>query len=345
MAWYPNAIKKEITYHRKPMSEYNRVNLHVAVSEGDSLYNLFNRPNQVCSHFYVRKNGVVEQYVDTRFRAAADLEGNDATISIETAGGVKNADTEKWTSDQVKSLAALWAWIRDTHNLENKLATSSKIGNESKGLSWHRLGVDGNFPALPDMRAGRTQRGGGMRYSNARGKLCPGGGKILQIEEIFELANKKEDKPSSKPSEAASKPTTSKPASKPSKPASKPSKVTSKPTTSKIKEDGIWGKETTKVLQRILGTPVDGILSGQVKQSWNSAVENVEWVSNRVARGSLVIKALQRKLKVHDDGFLGPQTIRALQRKLGTPVDGVISRKHSLMVARLQRNLNTGKVF
>lgn len=339
MAWYPKAIKKEIAYHRTPMAVYNRVNIHVAVSESDSLYNLFNRPNQVCSHFYVRKDGVVEQYVDTRYRAAADLEGNDATISIETAGGLKNPDTEKWTSDQVKSLAALWAWIRDTHGISNKLATSSKLGNESKGLSWHRLGVDGNFPSLPDMRAGRTQRGGGMKYSNARGKICPGGGKILQIEEIFNLANKKEDKPE------APKTSTTKPANKPSKPASKPSKPASKPVTSNIDIDGVWGKETTKALQRVLGTPVDGVLSGQVKYNWNSAVIGAEWVTPRMASGSTVIKALQRKLKVTEDGFLGPETIKALQRVLGTPVDGKISGKHSLMVEKLQRNLNTGKVF
>lgn len=342
MAWYPQAIKKEIHYHKKPMSAYNRVNLHVAVSESDSLYNLFNRPNQVCSHFYVRKDGTVEQYVDTRYRAAADLEGNDATVSIETAGGVKNADTEKWTEAQVQSLAALWAWIRDEHGISNKIAVSSKIGSESKGLSWHRLGVDGNFPSLPDPRAGRLQRGGGMRYSNSRGKLCPGGGKILQIEDIFNLANKKEEKPEApkpdlKPTPKPEKPT------KPAKPAK--TKPNTKPEIKKIAVDGMWGPETTKALQRVLGTHVDGVLSGQVKQSWNSAVPSAAWVSPYAARGSLVIKALQRKLKVTEDGFLGPQTIRALQRKLGTPVDGVISRKYSLMVAKLQRNLNAGKVF
>ena len=33
MAWFPGAIRRSIPKHQTPMAAYNRVNLHVAVSE------------------------------------------------------------------------------------------------------------------------------------------------------------------------------------------------------------------------------------------------------------------------------------------------------------------------
>lgn len=190
MAIYPGALNKPITAAkgRKALTIVNRVNLHVAVSEASSLHGAFNRTGVPDSHFYVRRDGTLEQYVDTSMRAFADLEGNDATISIETQGGVINADSEPWTPQQLETLARLYAWVVRTHGVARKLATSSQIGDASKGLSWHRLGIDGNFPALPDIAAGRKQRGGGMHYSKAAGKLCPGAGKIRQIPSIFDRA-------------------------------------------------------------------------------------------------------------------------------------------------------------
>src|SRR5699024_4620559 len=122
-----------------------------------SLFGLFSGSVN-CSHFYVRKDGTIEQYMDTAFRSKADRDGNDATISIETQGGVFNPQGEPWTAAQVAAIARIYAWAASTHGIKMKLATSSAAGEASKGLSWHRLGVDGNFPALPDIRAGRRQR-------------------------------------------------------------------------------------------------------------------------------------------------------------------------------------------
>lgn len=170
------------------MTAHNRVNLHVAVSEAASLHGFFSGAGRPWSHFYVRKDGTVEQYVDTDFRSGADLDGNDATISIETQGGVTSPQGEPWTPEQVEALARLFAWAVQTHGIELRLAESSHLGERSRGLSWHRLGVDGDFPALPDLRAGRLQRGGGMRYSTARGKVCPGDAKILQAPGILARA-------------------------------------------------------------------------------------------------------------------------------------------------------------
>lgn len=200
MARYPGAIWKPITANkgRRRMAAHNRVNLHVAVSEANSLHGYFNKSGIPDSHFYVRKGtkhqlanklpATVEQYVDTAMRANADLEGNDATISVETQGGVSNAQGEPWDASQVLALAEIFAWCVQTHGIEAKLATDSKLGRTSRGLSWHRLGVDGNFPEKPSILAGRAQLGGGMRYSTARGKICPGDAKIRQIPGILELA-------------------------------------------------------------------------------------------------------------------------------------------------------------
>jgi hypothetical protein len=194
MARYPGAIWKPITASkgRNRLTVWNRVNLHIAVSESDSLFTFFNKSGIPDSHFYVRRDGKVEQYVDTAWNAFADLEGNDATISIETQGGA----TGEWTAAQRESLARLFAWAVKTHGIAQKLATSSKVGSsESRGLSWHRLGIDGNFPALPSILAGRLQRGAAgivdrdyMHYSNSFGKGCPTDDRIKQIPGILKRA-------------------------------------------------------------------------------------------------------------------------------------------------------------
>lgn len=126
----------------------------------------------------------------------------------------------------------------------------------------------------------------------------------------------------------ASKPTT------PSKP-----KPVSKPVTSKanLRVDGYWGSATTRALQKSLGTPQDGVISGQYNNATTRKIENVSFGTG----GSLVIKALQRKIGANADGYIGPATVRAMQKRFGTPQDGVIS-KPSMMVKELQRRLNAG---
>lgn len=186
MAWYPKAIRKVITAKgRSRMRWYRRVNLHVAVSEASSLFGYFNQKGIADSHFYVRKDGTVEQMVDTAYQAYADLQGNDATISIETQGGLHNTQSEKWTAAQVESLAQIYAWAVKTHGIPLKVAKDSiPTGTSSHGLSWHRLGIDGNFPG--GILHGRVP--GGMHYSTSRGKVCPGNAKIRQVPDVYARA-------------------------------------------------------------------------------------------------------------------------------------------------------------
>lgn len=187
MAHIPGAVWKPLPtkyLSGLPMAAYNRVNLHVAGSLGSSLLNYFAAIKRPSSHGYVRKSGVLEQYVDTALRAEADLDGNDATISLETEGKASGS----WTAAQCETIARTYAWAVREHGIARRLATDSKIGPSSHGLSWHRLGIDGNFPALPSILAGRRQRGGGMHYSTSTGKVCPGDARIRQIPAILARA-------------------------------------------------------------------------------------------------------------------------------------------------------------
>jgi hypothetical protein len=102
--------------------------------------------------------------------------------------------------------------------------------------------------------------------------------------------------------------------------------------------DGKWGSSTTKALQKALGTVVDGMISNQIR---NSVTNNLYGGVTFGSGGSLVIKALQRKVGAKADGYLGLETIRKLQSYLGTVVDGKLSRP-SLVVKELQRRLNNG---
>ena len=204
MAIYPSAVVKLVPRTFRRATERNRINLHTAVTNSPSLYDMFSKPSAACSHFYVREDGTVEQYIDTDRYSAADLDGNDATISIETWDGYgrvpwPGGQPPPWTSAQVTAIVALCRWICSTHDIPVRLADDSKIGPSSHGISWHRLGIDGAFPKLPDIRAGRLQRGGGMHYSTSAGKACPGDARIAQIPDIVAAVSRSDTDPSPTP--------------------------------------------------------------------------------------------------------------------------------------------------
>lgn len=104
--------------------------------------------------------------------------------------------------------------------------------------------------------------------------------------------------------------------------------------------DGKWGNNTTESLQQSLGTPVDGIISNQRRNSVSQSLygTTVKFSNNG---NSNVIVALQKKVGAKADGLIGPATVRSLQSYLGTVVDGVLSRP-SMVVKEMQRRLNKG---
>lgn len=126
--------------------------------------------------------------------------------------------------------------------------------------------------------------------------------------------------------------------------ASKPSITTTvlsaaKPAADAL-SDGVWGPATTKALQKILGTPQDGVISSQDqgrKVNVPAAGAGWEWVGN--PQGSQAIKVYQQKLGIDADGIIGPGTIKRLQDHLGVPVDGYAGAQ---TVKALQAKLSRG---
>ena len=279
-----------------PMKHYRRMNVHVAVSEATSLYDMFSRSKNACSHFYVNKKGELFQYIDTKYQSAADLHGGDSTISVETAGATnpKTINTEKFTDAQFNTLVRLWVWARDTHKIPNQVAKDTSTTERSCGLSWHRLGIFGNFAGRKGLASISLSsiKSGGIVYSKSRGKECPGDAKINQIPDIFAAANKKEVKPTTSKPPVASKP----------KPESKP-----KPSTDKNK----WPYKPVEV-------------NGDVSADWDFAWN--ELMRREGYKGSSLTTKLQRWQKKlgyykgiieEDHGkkpVFGPMLVDAFQR-------------------------------
>ena len=72
MARCPFAVWRPMPYGSYLMPNPVRANLHTAVSSASSLYSYFaTRSGKVHSHFYVAKDGTIEQYRDTAYAAAA----------------------------------------------------------------------------------------------------------------------------------------------------------------------------------------------------------------------------------------------------------------------------------
>lgn len=115
-----------------------------------------------------------------------------------------------------------------------------------------------------------------------------------------------------------------------------------KPKPSTLVVDGIAGKNTVTALQRALGTKADGVISSQpaVNKPHLKGFTTVQYAQRPT--GSTCIKALQKRLGVTVDGFIGKNTVKAWQKRLNVTVDGYFGAKS---VKALQKKLNQGRVF
>lgn len=102
--------------------------------------------------------------------------------------------------------------------------------------------------------------------------------------------------------------------------------------------DGVGGPATIRALQRFLGTPKDGEISGQMKSlsKYHPALEAVRYGSG----GSACVKALQKWLGISVDGQWGKNTSKALQYCIGVNDDGVFG---PASMKALQKFLNAYK--
>ncbi len=180
MAILPGAIVKIVERHDTLRTRQRGFCLHIAVSNGASLFNQFNTPGEATSHFYVRKTGNTkgmadyEQYVDTKFRAPANLEGNPTLISLETQGGVGKDLDAGWTATQRERIAWILAQCNKIHGTPLHAMPNSLPG--STGVGYHRQGVD------------PYRVYGGEHWSTSYGKVCPGTARMAQIPSIIARA-------------------------------------------------------------------------------------------------------------------------------------------------------------
>ena len=88
----------------------------------------------------------------------------------------------------------------------------------------------------------------------------------------------------------------------------------------KLSVDGSWGKDTTKMSQKVLGTTVDGIVSNQPvsckEYVQNASESSWEFESKNYKKGSELIKAIQELVGLTGrdvDGHCGKTTVKAMQ--------------------------------
>lgn len=91
--------------------------------------------------------------------------------------------------------------------------------------------------------------------------------------------------------------------------------------------DGSFGSLTVKATQVFLKTTADGVVSNQPtdNKKYLCASVNDVWLFKpykNCGKGSEMVRALQKKLGVDIDGFMGYQTISGLQKYLKIVVDG-----------------------
>lgn len=122
------------------------------------------------------------------------------------------------------------------------------------------------------------------------------------------------------------------PAPKPSAPA--PVERTIRPV---LDTDGEIGYKTICQWQRVMGTPVDGEISGQYVVWYRPRLYAV---THRNHSGSTLVRAIQRKYGLRQTGLLDRRTIRYIQRDVGANPDGILGWDTA---RRIQIRLNTGR--
>jgi hypothetical protein len=132
------------------------------------------------SHFGVGYDGQILQWQDTRYRADANLDGGDRVLSVETAdmgpgfpawGG---SNVPRWTAAQIEANARIAVWAHKTHGIP--LVLIPNTAQSSRGLGWHRQGID-------PWRCATCER-----WSLATGKVCPGDRRVAQMPLVLNRA-------------------------------------------------------------------------------------------------------------------------------------------------------------
>lgn len=158
-----------------------RVTIHIAVTRSADIYGPNKGPGNSYAHFYNPRSGAPRQHQYMDREAAADLNGNSSSISVEHAGLVGDSMTDT----QLRNIAKIFAWAVLHCGVPNRIAT---VGNVN-GLAWHRLGIDGNFGTYdPKVRTTWCRKQTGAVWSSVTGKTCPTNNFIHQIPTVYSKA-------------------------------------------------------------------------------------------------------------------------------------------------------------
>ena len=182
MARMPDAIWLGEHSPRIPMTRHDIVCVHTIVGFAPAH----------AAHFSVKRDGTILQSRDTTFQSGANLDGNPRVIAVENEdhgamfGSWSGSDVPRLADAQVEANARILRWAHKQHGVPLQLCPDSRPG--SRGLAYHRQGIDGNFT---DGFPGR--RSGGEAWTEHFGKVCPGRRRIEQIPLILKIAKEGDD--------------------------------------------------------------------------------------------------------------------------------------------------------
>lgn len=146
--WMPGVGHEPVVNHSGSMDGDIGLILHVCEGNGDQ-FKWFNNPNaDASSHFWVGKNGDIEQYVPLGTKAWAQANGNGTYASVETEGFTN----EPLTDAQLNSIARIYAWGGWPREL-------AEVPGQA-GFGWHGMGGaswGGHFGCPGDIRRGQRQ--------------------------------------------------------------------------------------------------------------------------------------------------------------------------------------------
>lgn len=141
------------------------------------------------AHFSVYADGDIHQSRDTLYASAANLDGNHRVIASENEDhGHRFGGTPRlpgWvplTPEQVKANAEIYAWLHREHGIPLQMNPDSRPS--SRGLGYHRQGIDGNFEGYRF----RGRANGGEKWTSSFGKVCPTDIRIAQLPDILATA-------------------------------------------------------------------------------------------------------------------------------------------------------------
>lgn len=169
---YPDAVWRPLPENAtQPKITPTQVILHTAVDAPGptSLFPYFVRGEvRAESHFFVRLDGTVEQYIDTTVMANANRRADVRAISIETEDDGRPEEIP-WSQPQLAAIVKLVDWLCVTHKIPRVVCPAW----DKPGIGWHSMWGFRD----PIAQTGPVDN----PWSSFRGKTCPGKTRIRQF--------------------------------------------------------------------------------------------------------------------------------------------------------------------